>query len=140
MDMQENQRLPSVKKKYYSKTKNPEETYLNSVFKQQRYDSDEKHRNIFWDLTYDEWKSVITQNCYTCGTEPEMRQGKFHSKHGKQVPINGLDRVDNLKGYTITNVKPCCSRCNYMKHRMTHDIFLEHVNKIWSFQCQHTNS
>jgi hypothetical protein len=104
------------------------------VFSQQKYDSDKNHRDIVWTLSFDEWKEIAQQNCYTCGAAPEMRQGKFHSKRGKQVPINGLDRFDSSKGYTKQNVRPCCSRCNYMKHKMTHEIFLEHIEKILDFQ------
>ena len=31
----------------------------------------------------------------------------------------GIDRIDNKMGYTLNNVVPCCSRCNFMKHIMT---------------------
>ena len=28
---------------------------------------------------------------------------------------NGIDRVDNAKGYIKTNCVPCCKHCNYVK-------------------------
>lgn len=33
---------------------------------------------------------------------------------GKSGP-NGIDRVDNSKGYLKTNCVPCCKHCNYVK-------------------------
>ena len=52
---------------------------------------------------------------------------------GTRVPINGLDRIDNGIGYTLNNVRPCCSTCNYMKHRLNEKEFLNHIEKIWRY-------
>ena len=51
---------------------------------------------------------------------------------------NGIDRIDNHLGYIMTNVKPCCGSCNYIKkdlelgelcNKMT-EIFLKCKNKV----------
>lgn len=66
-------------------------------------------------LSEDEKIELWSNPCYLCG-------------HG---PSFGIDRVDSSGQYTIDNVKPCCTTCNYMKkHIALHD-FLEHVNYIW---------
>lgn len=48
--------------------------------------------------------NVITENpCYICG------------KINDNCNENGIDRVDNSKGYILENVRACCAECNYMK-------------------------
>jgi hypothetical protein len=42
---------------------------------------------------------------------------------------NGLDRVDNGKGYEIDNVVPCCKECNYAKCDRTQKDFVNWVKK-----------
>jgi hypothetical protein len=44
----------------------------------------------------------------------------------------GVDRVDNTKGYTLANSVPCCKVCNRMKMAMTKDDFLTHIRKVHS--------
>ena len=46
---------------------------------------------------------------------------------------NGLDRVDSSKGYVMSNVQPCCTRCNYAKHTGTVDEFFGWVARVFYF-------
>jgi hypothetical protein len=132
MDLQHEQRNHKKStRKVYEKTLDPTKTYLNKIFISQRCDANPNHRNIFWDLTFEQWSELVQKNCYICGGEPVLREGKLHDTIGRKVPINGLDRIDNKKGYTYTNVKTCCSTCNYMKHKLTTDLFMKHIDKIW---------
>ena len=55
--------------------------------------------------------------CYICAKE----NSNFHR--------NGVDRVDNAKGYTFENAQACCANCNYMKRAYDLDVFYE---KCWS--------
>jgi hypothetical protein len=132
MDLQKHQRnLEPSKRKVYDKTLDPERTYLNRIYGTQKCDANPAHRNIYWDLELDEWISLVTQNCYICGSPPVLKEGKMHDKVGRKVPINGLDRIVNEKGYTMDNVRPCCSKCNYMKHKLPDEEFLKHIELIW---------
>lgn len=45
---------------------------------------------------------------------------------------NGLDRIDSSKGHTLDNVVTCCATCNYMKRSMTHDEFIDHIDKVYN--------
>jgi len=54
---------------------------------------------------------------------------KRQEKHHKDN-IDGLDRIDNTKGYVIDNVVPCCGHCNLMKRGMTVLEFKEHIQRI----------
>jgi len=141
MDLQEYQRSredglnPHTRRKrsVYSKTLDPKHSYLNKIFCSQRNDA--KSRKLSWNISLDEWIKLTQQNCHICGVEPKLRYGKIHDTIGEKTPINGLDRVENQKGYTLDNVKSCCTDCNYMKHKMTEEYFYKHIEKIWRFQC-----
>ena len=44
----------------------------------------------------------------------------------------GLDRIDNTIGYINTNVTSCCTTCNWMKHSMSQEMFINQCKKIVS--------
>ena len=45
---------------------------------------------------------------------------------------NGIDRIDNNKGYTIDNIVPCCAKCNYAKGKLTLQEFKELIEGIYN--------
>lgn len=47
--------------------------------------------------------------------------------------VNGIDRIDSSEGYTLTNVIPCCTKCNRMKLNYTTRDFIDHISKIYHF-------
>jgi hypothetical protein len=55
------------------------------------------------------------------------------------VRANGLDRVDNARGYESGNVVPCCDPCNRMKGTLSREAFLEHVALVaaWGSTVRH---
>ena len=42
------------------------------------------------------------------------------------LKCNGVDRVDNTKGYSVDNSVPCCKFCNTAKHTMSEGDFFTH--------------
>jgi hypothetical protein len=44
---------------------------------------------------------------------------------------NGIDRVDNDKGYISDNCVPCCWKCNNMKNTMKQKDFINHIISIY---------
>jgi hypothetical protein len=134
MAMQDKQRKRTIKTtRVYNKKLDPKMSYLRSIYTYQKCDANPRHRNIEWQLTFEDWILIVQKDCEICGSKPVMKEGKLHKKTGEQVPINGVDRIDNDKGYILNNVRCSCSKCNYMKHNMPDEYFLEHVKKIWSF-------
>lgn len=90
-----------------------------------------------WNLNPKEFLSIIQQNCYYCGEPPQARstrQGRVGNKTLFKTPVNGIDRIDSSKDYTIDNCVPCCSKCNYMKQSFSQKDFLSHVEKIHFYQ------
>lgn len=78
-------------------------------------------RRIPFELTFEQFKSIIKEPCYLCG---------FTSANGDDNKLNGADRVDNNIGYTLNNCKPCCWTCNRMKRDMDRGDFLDHIINI----------
>ena len=48
--------------------------------------------------------------------------------------VNGIDRLDNTKGYIIENCIPCCKHCNRMKHILHPAFFIGKSRLISKFQ------
>jgi len=87
-------------------------------------------RQIPFELTFPEFRDIITKNCTYCDTEPYMttvNKGQTYVFRAKMV---GVDRLDNDKGYTKTNCVPCCRTCNMMKKNLSLCDFTEHIYRI----------
>ena len=100
-----------------------------------------KRRNaskVFVDIiSFNDFCKLSMMKCYYCDAEYsrviedrycEMKEkGKISDTILK---INGLDRVDSSKGYTIDNVVPCCTTCNTAKNKMTQKEFKEWIKTV----------
>lgn len=78
-----------------------------------------------WELTTNQAYGLFTGSCYYCGHVPELT--------GPIIPtsrLNGIDRVDPVKGYMPINCVSCCKYCNYAKNDMTTDEFFNLVQRI----------
>lgn len=76
-----------------------------------------KRRGYIWDLTNDQIKILTSQLCFYCGVKPSQR-GTGRPFYNGEYLYNGIDRVDNTRGYTMDNVVPCCGVCNRAKLTM----------------------
>jgi hypothetical protein len=69
------------------------------------------------------------QPCHYCGAGPgNVSRGKEYN--GKFI-YNGIDRVDNSRGYVIDNIVPCCKHCNIAKRDRTAAEFLAWVRRVY---------
>lgn len=71
-----------------------------------------------------EIKDLFLSLCTYCAREPDI------------YDVNGLDRIDNTKGYTIDNIVSCCKSCNMMKGKISVTDFIGVACRISEF---HTN-
>jgi hypothetical protein len=85
-----------------------------------RYRGDAGARNKTWELTDELFESLIQSPCFYCGALPSESDGGH----------NGIDRVDNGRGYETDNVVPCCGKCNMMKRNLSREVFVEHAIRI----------
>ncbi len=122
---QENAILASI-------TRATPETVYNILFTQSVNGA--KNRNIDFQLSLEEFKNIISKNCHYCGQEPVVSGvSKNINKTDSPVKNNGVDRVDNSKGYTINNCVSCCKICNFMKKNYSKEDFLKHAYKIYNY-------
>ena len=80
------------------------------------YKKESVRRKINFKLTELEFAVIVSQPCYYCG---ELQEN-----------FNGVDRVNNKKGYIKGNCAPCCKVCNIMKHAQIKDEFIMKCKKI----------
>ena len=79
-------------------------------------------------------------SCKYCGLEysKEIEDRLNESKKSKRLSdhilkCNGIDRVDNKKGYVKDNCVSCCKYCNFAKHTMTEDEFYKWIKKVYEY-------
>lgn len=94
------------------------------------YKSNARQRGIKWNLTDEQFKYLITQNCYYCGIEPQVRKTTTYKQNKEYV--NGIDRIDSHKPYSIDNVVTCCGKCNKMKMELSEEDFKNQIIKIYN--------
>ena len=116
----------------YGIKKTRKETAIKTLYK--RYKDGSIVRNYNFDISYNEFKKIISKNCYYCGVIPNK---EFLNRNKNILPdnkiiYNGIDRVNNKLGYNINNIVPCCEICNKMKLTMTQEDFILHIRKIFS--------
>lgn len=98
----------------------------------QNYKSSARNRSIAFDLQEHDVEALIFKDCYYCGAPPKHKrpigQGEW-KRTG--LASNGIDRLDSARGYTQTNVVPCCTVCNYFKVDMSKEEFLDRIKMIY---------
>lgn len=102
------------------------ETLIRSLFAGYKRD-----RGYEFSITYEYFKDIISKNCHYCGSEPSNVKKDKRSFGDRVLKYNGIDRIDNDKGYTEENTVPCCRNCNIAKHTYTVEFFKELVTKIY---------
>lgn len=91
------------------------------------YKRNAKNRNLEWNLSREEFSKIVQGSCYYCNSSPN---NVFAMKSGDKLIRNGIDRLDNTKGYTLTNCVSCCKICNRAKGSLPLDEFLKWINNI----------
>ena len=100
-------------------------SWLSKIYLQ--YQSGARKRNLTFELTLEQVELLTQSDCRYCGVKPAHRDSVVYKVHS---PLNGIDRKDGSKGYTIDNVVTCCTTCNRMKMALNESEFLTQVIKI----------
>lgn len=96
-----------------------------------------KKKQIFVSLTISQFKKIASKSCEYCGNAPKLKSYLYTNNIyaiGKEIYANGIDRVDNSKGYEITNVVSCCDICNRAKGALSLPDFKEWIQRISKYQ------
>lgn len=69
------------------------------------YGTSARYRGVSFSLHRELFEDLATDSCFYCGNAPKQ--------------FNGIDRVNNERGYEFGNVVTCCSTCNVAKGTKT---------------------
>jgi hypothetical protein len=102
---------------------------LNLLFHE--YQAGAKKRGLEFQISRDDFTALTAQACHYCGTLPHKTRTFLNAKtdHSRYT-YNGIDRVDNIRGYTPNNCVPCCHRCNVAKGTMSRDEFIAMAREV----------
>lgn len=94
-----------------------------------------KLRSIDFNLNKEDFIKLIKGSCCYCGIE-SSHSFNYYKGRFFETPIlwNGIDRVDNKKGYSVENCVSCCEICNRSKSDLTTEQFLTWVKRIYITQ------
>ena len=120
-------RLETVKFGDHHKRAWKEGTTFRAVLYQ--YKSNAKARGLCWELTDEQFRELTSSPCYYTGDLPS-RAKKAEYNSGDIYVYNGIDRIDNTKGYTPENCVPCCFEVNAMKRDFSEQRFIELCAKV----------
>lgn len=92
------------------------------------YKGNAKHKKLDFELSNKELCKLFSGLCYYCGSEPSsiMISKKCYGKY----TYNGIDRLDNSKGYVKNNCVSCCKECNYRKNKTHYKDFKRWIYKV----------
>lgn len=89
------------------------------------YNDRAEKKELPFEISKETFSHYTDLPCYLCGKEVS----DTHS--------NGIDRLDNSKGYTLDNIRSCCGICNYMKKSYEYDEVIKKLCLICNYQQEH---
>ena len=120
--------VPCYTKLQAQESKRPErernykaEAFTNKHVIWNHYVKGAKKRGIHFVLSKKHFQELIVKPCFYCN----------HQKAGE---VNGIDRIDNQKGYIEDNVVPCCETCNVLKGSQHPQEFIDKMQAIHLYQ------
>lgn len=89
------------------------------------------YKSKVWGLTDKEATDLFQLPCAYC----KRISTRIHKYNGNSeyMHLNGIDRIDNAKGYLPGNVNPCCRDCNRAKTNRTMEEFSAWVLRLKEF-------
>lgn len=108
------------------------EANRNRVYKS--YQAGANKRNLEFDLSLEEFIKTTQEKCHYCGALPSVfKRDSHHGKSNGLYTGNGIDRKDNIIGYTLSNCLPCCYTCNIAKRDMSYDDFISWIYRASNY-------
>jgi hypothetical protein len=105
--------------------------YANSrkIYSQKKRDA--KNRGIDFEITFDDFRTISSKNCFYCNVEP-LQSNDFGLQTYGVYKYNGMDRVNPAIGYKLDNIVPCCWNCNKAKSSLSQDEFKSLIRNIYN--------
>jgi len=97
----------------------------------EQYRKSARSRRKKWRLGPDLFHEITKRPCHYCGALP-AREASGVGKRRRRLDglRNGVDRVDNDRGYEPDNVVACCWPCNAAKSTHPAETFLAHCARL----------
>lgn len=97
----------------------------------------EQKLKLNFDLSFEDFIKITQLPCYYCGTERSNKNDPLRD-NGQPATTgafyyNGIDRVDNAKGYSLDNCVSCCRQCNCSKSNYSKEEFIAWINKSYEY-------
>ena len=80
------------------------------------YKRSAKKRGLCFDLEKDDFFTLLSSPCFYCGYKEKV----------------GIDRINNLSGYTTNNCVSCCYQCNRAKSAMSQQEFYAWIERVYN--------
>ncbi len=109
-----------------------QEANLRALFR--TYKRGARNRKLEFNLSLERFRSLTKQPCIICGIKPakRYRHSLKLTSYKHAYVYNGIDRVNNKKGYIDGNVAPCCWRCNLAKADLSLQDFLLYLYRAYT--------
>jgi len=108
------------------------EASFNKLFS--AYKRGAENREHIFSLEKEVFRKLTSANCFYCGDKPlQVCKNNGKSSFFGNYTYNGIDRLDNTKGYIENNCVTCCFICNQMKLTMGLKEFVSQCKKISKF-------
>jgi hypothetical protein len=122
--------VPCYDKLQKQESKRPErdrnykaEAFTNKHVIWNHYVKGAKKRGIHFAISKMQFQELIVKPCIYCN-------------YSKENEVNGIDRVDNQKGYIEDNVVSCCETCNVLKGSQHPQEFIDKLQAIHLYQTK----
>ncbi len=108
------------------------------------YKNAARSRGFSWDLAREEALSLFKGRCEYCGSQPNKHFNPYtnsqriseDTKNQSWIMFNGIDRLDNQKGYFLLNCVSCCWQCNKSKGTMSLSEFETWIERMVEFRSE----
>ncbi len=94
------------------------------------YKRSAQRRGHAFNLSEDHFFDLILHECSYCYAAPSNSITVKDGGISYTLRYQGIDRVDNSRGYETNNVVSCCLSCNSVKGRRGRESFIEHAKAI----------
>lgn len=101
---------------------------LHRLFR--NYKNNAGMKGIDFSIDLDEFQKLTSSDCTYCGQHPTPMP-MTNRRHQTTYNRNGIDRIDDSKGYINGNCAPCCKWCNYAKRERTPQEFLAWIRQVY---------
>jgi hypothetical protein len=88
-----------------------------------------RRHSMEMNLTFEDFKVLISQDCYYCGRPPSQKLTT--PARPDILYYNGIDRVNNLLPYSLGNCVTACKFCNGAKSNLSLEEFYNNVKKLY---------